>query len=75
SDLVTPWDSTELQMVSKPRTEVLIWFANIPPPELAGNTVVAQHGTGVVRKLGELLKAKGDHASVLTPLVTAHPNM
>ncbi|XP_018617177.1 myoglobin-like [Scleropages formosus] len=49
--------------------------ANIPPSEVAGNVTVAAHGAIVLRKLGELLKARGDHASILKPLATTHANI
>ncbi|XP_018617155.1 myoglobin-like [Scleropages formosus] len=50
-------------------------FAAIPPAELAGNAAVRKHGGVVVRKLGELLKAKGDHTLILKPLATTHANI
>lgn len=40
--------------------------------ELAGNADVCAHGATVLKKLGELLKAKGDHAALLQPLANTH---
>uniref|UniRef100_A0A8C7QI51 Myoglobin n=1 Tax=Oncorhynchus mykiss TaxID=8022 RepID=A0A8C7QI51_ONCMY len=40
--------------------------------DLSGNAAVAAHGATVLMKLGELLKAKGDHAAILKPLATTH---
>ncbi|KAJ8363313.1 hypothetical protein SKAU_G00121440 [Synaphobranchus kaupii] len=47
-------------------------FAGIAPGDLAGNADVAAHGATVLKKLGELLKAKGGHAAILKPLATSH---
>ncbi|XP_029935322.1 myoglobin [Myripristis murdjan] len=49
-------------------------FAGIAQGELAGNAAVSAHGATVLKKLGELLKAKGDHAAILKPLATTHAN-
>ncbi|KAK3510758.1 hypothetical protein QTP70_022469 [Hemibagrus guttatus] len=49
-------------------------FAEIPQANLAGNPSVAAHGTTVLKKLGELVKAKGQHADILKPLATTHAN-
>ncbi|XP_042619983.1 myoglobin isoform X1 [Cyprinus carpio] len=49
-------------------------FKGIPQSELAGDTLVASHGATVLKKLGELLRAKGDHAAILQPLATTHAN-
>ncbi|CAL8332332.1 unnamed protein product [Lota lota] len=42
--------------------------------ELAANAAVAAHGATVLKKLGELLKSRGDHAALLRPLATSHAN-
>uniref|UniRef100_A0A4W5NGT5 Myoglobin n=1 Tax=Hucho hucho TaxID=62062 RepID=A0A4W5NGT5_9TELE len=47
-------------------------FAGIAAGDLSGNAAVAAHGATVLKKLGELLKAKGDHAAILNPLATTH---
>nr|BAH90799.1 myoglobin [Trachurus japonicus] len=49
-------------------------FAGIAKGDLAGNAAVSAHGATVLKKLGELLKAKGNHASILKPLATTHAN-
>nr|XP_055060169.1 myoglobin [Misgurnus anguillicaudatus] len=49
-------------------------FAGIGQGDLAGNAAVAAHGATVLKKLAELLRAKGDHAAVLKPLATTHAN-
>ncbi|KAL4647877.1 myoglobin [Arapaima gigas] len=47
-------------------------FVNIPPADLAGNPAVLQHGGVVMRKLSEILKAKGNHGPILNPLAASH---
>lgn len=47
-------------------------FVGIAQSDLAGNAAVAAHGATVLKKLGELLKAKGDHAAILKPLANTH---
>ncbi|XP_029018209.1 myoglobin [Betta splendens] len=47
-------------------------FAGIPQGELAGNAALSAHGAIVLKKLGELLKAKGNHESILKPLANSH---
>lgn len=47
-------------------------FVGIAQSDLAGNAAVAAHGATVLKKLGELLKAKGDHAAILKPLADSH---
>nr|BAH29962.1 myoglobin [Macruronus magellanicus] len=42
--------------------------------ELASSAAVAAHGATVLKKLGELLRARGDHAALLKPLATSHAN-
>lgn len=49
-------------------------FVGIGQGDLAGNAAVAAHGATVLKKLGELLKAKGNHAAILKPLATTHAN-
>ncbi|KAK7929990.1 hypothetical protein WMY93_006385 [Mugilogobius chulae] len=49
-------------------------FVNIPQGDLSSNSAVAAHGATVLKKLGELLKARGNHASILKPLATTHAN-
>ncbi|CAL8273546.1 myoglobin isoform X2 [Gadus morhua] len=43
--------------------------------ELAASVAVASHGATVLKKLGELLKTRGDHAALLKPLATSHANV
>ncbi|XP_043080305.1 myoglobin [Puntigrus tetrazona] len=50
-------------------------FVGISQSDLAGNAAVASHGATVLKKLGELLKARGDHAAILKPLATSHANI
>ncbi|KPP59865.1 myoglobin-like [Scleropages formosus] len=47
-------------------------FAGIPPGDLATNPAVAQHGEIVLRKLTEILKARGNHAAILKPFANSH---
>nr|Q6I7B0.3 RecName: Full=Myoglobin [Auxis rochei]ABI97485.1 myoglobin [Chanos chanos]BAD23846.1 myoglobin [Auxis rochei] len=47
-------------------------FAGIAAGDLAGNAAVAAHGGTVLKKLGELLKAKGNHAAIIKPLANSH---
>lgn len=49
-------------------------FVNIPKSALASNADVSAHGATVLKKLGELLKAKGNHAAILKPLSVTHAN-
>ncbi|XP_062866840.1 myoglobin [Trichomycterus rosablanca] len=49
-------------------------FTGIGRGDLAGNAAVAAHGATVLKKLGELVKAKGNHAGILKPLATTHAN-
>ncbi|XP_028261854.1 myoglobin [Parambassis ranga] len=49
-------------------------FCNIAQADLAGNADVSAHGAVVLKKLGELLKAKGNHAAILKPLAVTHAN-
>ncbi|XP_029950351.1 myoglobin [Salarias fasciatus] len=49
-------------------------FVGIAQGDLAGNAAVSAHGATVLKKLGELLKAKGDHAAILKPLANSHAN-
>nr|XP_046267825.1 myoglobin [Scatophagus argus]XP_046267826.1 myoglobin [Scatophagus argus] len=47
-------------------------FAGIAKGDLAGNPAVSAHGETVLKKLGELLKARGNHAAILKPLANSH---
>ncbi|XP_008275433.1 myoglobin [Stegastes partitus] len=47
-------------------------FSGIAQGDLAGNAAVSAHGATVLKKLGELLKAKGNHAAILQPLANTH---
>lgn len=49
-------------------------YASKPLSELATSQEVANHGGIVLKKLGELLKAKGNHAAIVKPLATTHAN-
>ncbi|XP_026992260.1 myoglobin [Tachysurus fulvidraco] len=50
-------------------------FVGLPQSSLAGNKDVAAHGTTVLKKLAELVKAKGQHADILKPLAASHANI
>ncbi|KAK7161135.1 hypothetical protein R3I94_003963 [Phoxinus phoxinus] len=47
-------------------------FVGIAQADLAGSAAVAAHGATVLKKLGELLRANGDHAALLKPLANTH---
>ncbi|XP_040000914.1 myoglobin [Xiphias gladius] len=47
-------------------------FAGIAQGDMAGNAAISAHGATVLKKLGELLKAKGNHATTLKALATTH---
>ncbi|KAK2816930.1 hypothetical protein Q5P01_025121 [Channa striata] len=47
-------------------------FVSIPLADIPTNAAVASHGATVLNKLGELLKARGSHASILKPLAVSH---
>ncbi|XP_037620800.1 myoglobin isoform X2 [Sebastes umbrosus] len=47
-------------------------FAGIAQGDLAANPAISAHGATVLKKLGELLKAKGSHAAILKPLSKSH---
>lgn len=47
-------------------------FAGIPQGDLAGNAAISAHGATVLRKLGDLLRAKGNHATILKPMANSH---
>lgn len=47
-------------------------FTGIAKGDLASNAAVSAHGATVLKKLGELLKAKGNHAAILKPLANTH---
>ncbi|XP_078125109.1 myoglobin [Sander vitreus] len=47
-------------------------FAGIAQSDLAGNAAVSAHGATVLKKLGELLRAKGNHTAILKPLAYSH---
>ncbi|XP_051559453.1 myoglobin [Myxocyprinus asiaticus] len=49
-------------------------FVGIAPGDVAGNPAISAHGATVLKKLGELLKARGDHAALLKPLANTHAN-
>lgn len=56
-----------------PKTQQLFpKFVGIAQSELAGNAAVSAHGATVLKKLGELLKARGNHAALLQPLANTH---
>ncbi|XP_041789033.1 myoglobin [Chelmon rostratus] len=47
-------------------------FDGIAQGDLAGNAAISAHGATVLKKLGELLRAKGDHAAILKPMANSH---
>ncbi|CAJ1053490.1 myoglobin [Xyrichtys novacula] len=49
-------------------------FVGIAQGDLAGNAAVSAHGATVLKKLGELLRAKGNHADILKPMANTHAN-
>ncbi|KAJ0050588.1 hypothetical protein NL108_005014, partial [Boleophthalmus pectinirostris] len=49
-------------------------FVDIPQADLSSNAAISAHGATVLKKLGELLQAKGNHGAILKPLATTHAN-
>ncbi|XP_072318953.1 myoglobin [Eucyclogobius newberryi] len=49
-------------------------FVTIPQSDLSSNAAVSAHGATVLKKLGELLKARGNHDSIIKPLAKTHAN-
>ncbi|KAM9857569.1 myoglobin [Aulostomus maculatus] len=49
-------------------------FADIAKADIAGNAAISSHGATVLKKLTELVKAKGDHAAILKTLANSHAN-
>lgn len=49
-------------------------FAGIAQADLAANAAISAHGATVLKKLGELLRAKGNHATILKPMAISHAN-
>nr|Q9DGJ1.3 RecName: Full=Myoglobin [Makaira nigricans]AAG02107.1 myoglobin [Makaira nigricans] len=47
-------------------------FAGIAKADMAGNAAISAHGATVLKKLGELLKAKGSHAAIIKPMANSH---
>ncbi|XP_068448032.1 myoglobin [Clinocottus analis] len=47
-------------------------FSGMARGDMAADAGVSAHGATVLRKLGELLKARGSHASILKPLAHSH---
>ncbi|XP_070683643.1 myoglobin [Pempheris klunzingeri] len=47
-------------------------FVGIAQSDLAANEGVSAHGATVLKKLGELLKAKGNHAAIIKPMANSH---
>nr|Q9DGJ0.3 RecName: Full=Myoglobin [Sarda chiliensis]AAG02108.1 myoglobin [Sarda chiliensis]WPK87807.1 myoglobin [Sarda sarda] len=47
-------------------------FTGIAQADMAGNAAISAHGATVLKKLGELLKAKGNHAAILKPMANSH---
>ncbi|XP_051241635.1 myoglobin [Dicentrarchus labrax] len=47
-------------------------FEGIGQGDLAGNAAISAHGATVLKKLGELLRAKGNHAAILKPMANSH---
>lgn len=47
-------------------------FAGIAQGDLAGSAAISAHGAVVLKKLGELLKAKGNHATLIKPMANNH---
>uniref|UniRef100_A0A3Q4B0Y9 Myoglobin n=1 Tax=Mola mola TaxID=94237 RepID=A0A3Q4B0Y9_MOLML len=47
-------------------------FAGIAQVDLAGNAAVSAHGATVLKKLGELLSARGAHAAMVQSLAHSH---
>ncbi|KAG7281613.1 hypothetical protein CRUP_019125 [Coryphaenoides rupestris] len=68
--------SSFTQFLQHPDTQKLFpKFAGIADKgELASSAAVAAHGATVLRKLGELLRARGNHATLLQPMATSHAN-
>ncbi|XP_069023311.1 myoglobin [Embiotoca jacksoni] len=47
-------------------------FTGIAQGDLAGNAAVSAHGATVLKKLGELVRAKGNHADIIKPMANSH---
>ncbi|KAF7665072.1 hypothetical protein LDENG_00154570 [Lucifuga dentata] len=47
-------------------------LAGIPQADLAGNAAVSAQGAIALKSLGDLLKAKGNHAAIVKVLATTH---
>ncbi|XP_061882203.1 myoglobin [Entelurus aequoreus] len=47
-------------------------FAGSPLADLVGDSRVSSHGATVLKKLGELFKARGSHSAILKPLTKSH---
>ncbi|XP_040891989.1 myoglobin [Toxotes jaculatrix] len=47
-------------------------FVGIAKADLAGNAAISAHGATVLKKLAELLRAKGNHGAILKPLANSH---
>ncbi|XP_056266403.1 myoglobin [Pseudoliparis swirei] len=59
--------------VEHPDTQKLFpKFTGITQGDMAADAGISAHGATVLRKLGELLKAKGSHAAILKPLANSH---
>ncbi|XP_059195127.1 myoglobin [Centropristis striata] len=59
--------------IEHPETQELFpRFANIAQADLAGTAAINAHGAIVLEKLGQLLKARGNHSDILKPLANTH---
>ena len=47
-------------------------FAAVPADKLMTDPAIANHGVIVLKKLGEILACKGNHAAVLRPFAEMH---
>ncbi|MGH0183169.1 UNVERIFIED_CONTAM: hypothetical protein FKN15_011373 [Acipenser sinensis] len=53
-------------------TQLFPKFKSLQQAELAGSADIKAHGNTVISKLGDLLKQKGNHATLLRPLGESH---
>ncbi|XP_058496898.1 myoglobin [Solea solea] len=49
-------------------------FATVPHSELPSNKLVSAHGATVLKKLGELLNARGSHGDIIAAMAETHAN-
>ncbi|XP_075946245.1 myoglobin [Anarhichas minor] len=59
--------------IEHPHTQKLFpKFADMPQGDLPGDARVSAIGASVLKNLGEMLRAKGNHAAIIKPLAHIH---